>query len=91
MNTELGRLVARGVINRYAPAGLYAKPNHQVIAPGEQALCDFLWLNLREGLDPQSLVTFQNLESLSLRRLNKTLQRYPETVGNIVVSIRGAL
>ncbi|HZR21840.1 MAG TPA: hypothetical protein VFE51_31445 [Verrucomicrobiae bacterium] len=40
---------------------VYAKPDGQQIAPAEQALCDFTWLNLREGIDPRSLVTFQAL------------------------------
>ena len=60
-----------------------------MIAPAEQALCDFAWLNLRDGVDPQSLVTFQNLDTLSRRRLNKTLQRYPEKVWSTVGRITG--
>lgn len=62
------------------PAGVYAKPADSAIAPLEQALCDFVWLNLRDGVEPQSLVTFQNLDALSSTRLKKTLQRYPDNV-----------
>ena len=46
------------------PARVFAKPTASVVASGEQALCDFAWLNLRDGIDPRSLVTFQNLGEL---------------------------
>ena len=69
------------------PPGVYAKPDGKPIAPAEQALCDFAWVNLRDGIDPQSLVTFQNLDTLSRRRLNKVLQRYPEKVRTTVAGI----
>ena len=72
------------------PACLYAKPADLVIAGPEQALCDFAWLNLRDGVDPRSLVTFQNLDDLSPRRLKKTLQRYPQPVRIAVGKITGA-
>ena len=71
------------------PPSVYARPEDQVIAPAEQALCDFAWLNLRDGIDPQSLVTFQNLDTLSRRRLNKALRRYPEKVRTTVARIIG--
>ena len=70
------------------PASVYAKPADQVISP-EQALCDFAWLNLRDGIDPQSLVTFRNLDTLSCRQLNKALRRYPEKVRSAVGRIAG--
>jgi hypothetical protein len=72
------------------PACVYAKPENQVITPAEQARCDFAWLNLRDGIDPQSLVTFQNLNTLRRRRLNKTRRRYPEKVRSTVGRITGA-
>jgi hypothetical protein len=71
------------------PASVYAKPAEQLIAAPEQALCDFAWLNLRDGVDPQSLVTFRNLDTLSRRQLNKALRRYPEKVWNAVGRIAG--
>ena len=71
------------------PARVYAKPVDSVIAGAEQALCDFAWLNLRDGIDPQSLVTFQNLDALRLGRLKRTLQRYPEQVRTAVARITG--
>jgi hypothetical protein len=71
------------------PPSVYARPEGQAIAPAEQALCDFTWLNLRDGIDPQSLVTFENLVTLSRRRLNKALRRYPEKVRSAVGRIAG--
>lgn len=71
------------------PAGLYAKPAKSIITSAEQALCDFTWLNLRDSVDPQSLVTFQNLERLNSRRLQKALRRYPQPVQNTVGRITG--
>jgi hypothetical protein len=62
------------------PASVYAKPGAQLLAPPEQALCDFVWLTLREGADPHSLVTFQNLQSLIRVRMEKALRRYPANV-----------
>ncbi|MEI8042952.1 MAG: hypothetical protein WCL11_16190 [Verrucomicrobiota bacterium] len=71
------------------PARIYARPPALAVAPPEQALCDFAWLSLREGIDPQSLVTFQNLGALSPRRLNTALRRYPGEVGSTVCRITG--
>src|SRR5262249_31155824 len=42
------------------PAPIYAKPAGHLLAPAEQALCDFVWLNLRDDIAPLSLVTFRN-------------------------------
>lgn len=69
------------------PSAIYAKPAQRTLVSGEQALCDFTWLNLRDGIEPQSLVTFRNLGSLNHRRLKQILRRYPakvqEAVGRI--------
>lgn len=72
------------------PAGIYTKPVGHLLASAEHSLCDFIWLSLREGLEPQSLVTFRNLGGLSLQRLHKVLQRYPEGVRDTVASLTGA-
>lgn len=69
------------------PDGIYARPTQHVLAAAEQALCDFVWLNLRDGVDARSLVTFRNVESLSLRRLNKIVRSYPKNVRLIVRQI----
>ena len=58
---------------------------------GEQALCDFAWLNLRDGIEPQSLVTFRNLDSLNHRRLKQILRRYAAKVQDAVARISGGL
>ena len=71
------------------PAAIYAKAVDQVLAPPEQALCDFVWLNLRDGVEPQSLVTFRNLNALNRRRLNHVLRRYQQPVRNILGRITG--
>jgi hypothetical protein len=72
------------------PGAVYAKPRQGTLAPAEQALCDFVWLNLRDGLAPQSLVTFRNLHTLNCRRLNHTLRHYPENVRDAVCRIISA-
>ena len=90
-NRKSDRLTPAGKLRFLCvPPSVYARPEHQVIAPAEQALCDFAWLSLRDGIDPQSLVTFQHLDTLSRRRLNKALLRYRETVRSAVGRIAGA-
>jgi len=71
------------------PATVYARHANQVLASGEQALCDFVWLNFRDGIEPQALVTFRNLDALSRRQLKALLRRYPEKVQNTVGRISG--
>jgi hypothetical protein len=63
-----------------APGSLYSKPPEGTLATVEQALCDYAWLSLRDGIEPQSLATFRNLHTLSRRRLDQVLRRYPENV-----------
>jgi len=67
------------------PASLYRKPSGAV--PPEQALCDFSWLMLPSGIDPQSLVTFKNLHRLQPARLRSHLKHYPEKVRQAVARI----
>ncbi|MCL4180414.1 MAG: hypothetical protein KJ072_22040 [Verrucomicrobia bacterium] len=64
----------------HAPEGIYARPAGRALAPMEQALCDFVWLSLRERTDPLSLVTFRNLDALNRPRLEKVRRRYPQPV-----------
>jgi hypothetical protein len=71
------------------PSAIYAKPPQRVLVSPEQALCDFAWLSLRDGIEPQSLVTFRNLDSLNHRRLKQILRRYPEKVQDAVGRITG--
>ena len=62
------------------PGNVYSQPPEGTLAPAEQALCDFAWLSLRDGIEPQSLATFRNLHTLGRRRLDQLLRRYPENV-----------
>jgi hypothetical protein len=59
---------------------IYARPAKGLMAPPEQALCDFLHLARRRSLEPLALVTFRNLDRLNPQRLNRILSRYPQTV-----------
>ncbi len=69
------------------PPAIHCRPAGTVTAPVEQALCDFVYLNLRDAVDPRHLVTFMNLDRLNRRRLQKTLRRYPAEVGSVVERI----
>ena len=66
---------------------IYSPPADKKIAPPEQSLCDFVYLMRRKGLDPQSIVTFRNLNRLRKSLLKRTLRRYPGTVQKHVSSI----
>ena len=89
-NRRMDRITPAGKLRFICvPVCLYAKPGGQVLSPAEQALCDFAWLNLRAGVEPQSQVTFQNLNTLSRGRLDKTLRRYPENVRSTLGRIKG--
>ena len=67
------------------PPAIYDRPSGRT--PAEQALCDFCWLTLRNGMQPQSLVTFRNLRNLKPRTLRGYLKHYPEAVQRAVEQI----
>lgn len=67
------------------PACIYRKPLGATSA--EQAFCDFCWLTVRAGIEPQSLVTFQNLQRLKRERLRSYLKNYPEKVRQAVAEL----
>ena len=95
-NRKTDRLTPAGKLRFIrVPSDIYAKPAPRMLVSGEQALCDFAWLNLRDGIEPQSLVTFRNLASLNHRRLEQVLRRYPgtvqDTVGRIIGRSKAAL
>jgi hypothetical protein len=74
-DTPLGRLVFVCVRSSvYAPA-----PEHP-IAPPAQALCDYVYLSRRQGVRPEALLTFRNLESIPTADWPTILARYPLTV-----------
>jgi len=89
-NRKTDRLTPAGKLRFVrVPSAIYAKPGQRVLVSGEQALCDFAWLNLRDGIELQSLVTFRNLDSLSRRRLKQILRRCPLKVQDAVERITG--
>ncbi len=89
-NRKTDRLTPTGKLRFIrVPSAIYAKPPQRVLVSGEQALCDFTWLNLRDGIEPQSLVTFRNLASFNHRRLRQILRRYPGKVQDAVAKITG--
>ena len=80
-NRRPGRITPTGRLRFICvPGSVYAQPGEGMLAPAEQALCDFAWLSLREGIEPQSLATFRNPHTLSRQRLDRVLRRYPENV-----------
>lgn len=85
-NTPMGRVVFICV-----RPPVYAPPTGEgLIAQPEQALCDYVYLLNRRGLDPRSLVTFVALDRLDSNRLETILPRYPSTVARRVRSIADA-
>jgi len=66
---------------------IYSMPKESVFASREQALCDFVWLCLRERVRPENLVTFRNLDRLNMLKLRTQLKRYPEKVREIISSL----
>ena len=80
--TPAGRLWFVEVSSR-----IYSKPRSGLVTPAEQALCDFVWLNVRDGIDPRSLVAFRNLERLDRQRLARLTERYPENVEQAVTEL----
>ncbi len=87
-NRKAGRLTPAGRLRFIrVPEPINSKPASQALAKPEQALCDFVWLQLRAGVEPQSLVTFRKLETLNRPRLKKLLAKYPEEVRRAVEEI----
>ena len=63
---------------------IHAKPKNDVLVSSEQALCDFVYLLRREGVNPSAVVSFCGLHKLSEPHLDLLLKRYPSTVRLIV-------
>ncbi len=66
---------------------LYAPLPEGVLAPPEQALCDFVFIMCRRGVTPESHVTFRELHRLDRGLLEQVSSRYPKTVGRHVAAI----
>ena len=80
--TPLGRIVFVCVTSE-----IYAPPNASIMAPPEQALCDFVYECRRQRLPPDTLVTFRNLECLDRDQLTAVVSRYPKTIATDVARI----
>ena len=61
----------------------------RALARPEQALCDFLYITLRRGMDPASLLTFRRLNDLKRSVLARTAKRYPATVCRQLAALPG--
>jgi predicted transcriptional regulator of viral defense system len=61
-------------------SSVYAPPSGTVVAPPEQALCDFIYLLRRAGVRAEGQATFRNLERLNMAKMERVLERYPATV-----------
>lgn len=61
-----------------------------VMAGPELALCDFVYIALRRGMDPAGLVTFRKLKTLKTSVLNWTVKRYPSTVQHRIAELGGS-
>ena len=83
--TPLGRIVFTCVAE-----AIYSMPSACDMAFPEQALCDFVYECRRDGLQPESLVTFRKTDCLDRERLASVLSRYPATVSSMVERIAGS-
>ena len=73
--TPVGRLIFACV-----RSSVYFPVPEAAIAPPPQALCDYVYLSRRYGVEPESLVTFRNLERIRAEQLAPILPRYPVSV-----------
>ena len=73
--TPVGRLVFVCV-----HSGVYAPIPGGPVAPPVQALCDYVYLSRRQGVRPEALVTFRQLQHIRTPDFLDILARYPMTV-----------
>ena len=78
-DTPVGRLVFVCV-----RSGVYAPVPEGIVAPPAQALCDYVYLSRRQGVRPEALVTFRDLQRIRTPDLSGHLARYPVTVQKYV-------
>jgi len=74
-STPVGRLVFV-----YVRSGVYRPTPEGLIAPPAQALCDYVYLARRQGVRPEALVTFRNLQRIRTPDFPTLLAHYPITV-----------
>lgn len=58
---------------------IYHRPREGILAPPAQALCDFIYMQRRQGRDAVGQVTFRHLDRIGAGQLNECLKRYPRT------------
>lgn len=73
--TPVGRLVFVCVRGR-----VYAPESQGMVAPPAQALCDYVFLSRRQGVRPETLVTFRDVQRIRTPDFPGHLARYPITV-----------
>ena len=67
---------------------IYSMPKGSALAPPEQALCDYVYLCRKKGVDAGHIVTFRNMDRLNASRLKSLLPHYPNPVRQDVDKIR---
>jgi len=75
LRTTLGRLRLS-----FVKSPIYHRPDEGIVAPPEQALCDFVYMRRRQGQDATDGVTFRHMDRMSRVQLASILDRYPRTV-----------
>ncbi len=66
---------------------VYAPPAEGILASPEQALCDFVYVCRRGGVEAAAQITFRSLQVLRARRLEAFARRYPTTVREAVARL----
>jgi len=64
--------------------GIYALPEDGLIAGPEQALCDFVYVLSRRGIEPRALVTFRRMDTIGWKAIDALSRRYPASVAQRV-------
>ena len=82
--TPVGRFAFHSVAGR-----VYDPPADGIIAGPAQALCDFVYLCRRAGVDTAAQAAFRNLHELSAAQVFARAKRYPATVGAEVRGLMG--
>lgn len=69
-------------------ARVYSPPATDLITSPAQALCDFVYLACRRGVDPRTLATFRRMDRIAGDELGRLIPRYPGTVARAVRRIQ---
>ena len=83
-DTPVGRLVFVCV-----RSDVYALEPQNLVASPAQALCDYVYLSRRQGVRPETLVTFRDLQRIRTPDFPDRLARYPITVQEHVERLLG--